>query len=220
LRETEAIYEVARRHHISVIVGSFNQGPKTSYPASSPSVTSVGGTKLFFGNVSAADPNGTYQRETVWNEATGTSVGGVRRLLSRPQYQSDYLPKPKLKLLGCNRGYPDVAWSAANPDGGVLVRTKLANPDGVVLRLGGTSAAAAQWAGLTAVMNQAANHPLGFLNPRLYRLAGRGGHDIIIGDNFFGGVGYNATPGWDLTTGWGTPDEGLLWKLILDGRVL
>jgi len=53
---------------------------------------------------------------------------------------------------------------------------------------------------------------LGFLNSKLYALARRGRiydffHDVTTGNNSIAGVpGYNATPGWDLVTGWGTPD--------------
>jgi subtilase family serine protease len=69
-----------------------------------------------------------------------------------------------------------------------------------------------QWAGIVADLNQFAGHPLGFLNAKLYALGGRGRiydflNDVTIGNNGIPGVpGYNATIGWDLATGWGTPD--------------
>jgi hypothetical protein len=64
-----------------------------------------------------------------------------------------------------------------------------------------------------------AGRPLGFLNKRLYHLGAFGVlaglmHDITIGDNGFNGIpGYAATPGWDLSTGWGTPNFGSLLSL-------
>jgi subtilase family serine protease len=71
-----------------------------------------------------------------------------------------------------------------------------------------------QWAGIVADANQAVGHPLGFLNPLIYRLGARGVlstvlHDITVGNNsgIAGIPGYNATHGWDATTGWGTPKE-------------
>ena len=47
------------------------------------------------------------------------------------------------------------------------------------------------------------------LDPCAYALGaiGRGFHDVTVGNNSANDVtGYNATPGWDLTTGWGSPN--------------
>lgn len=79
--------------------------------------------------------------------------------------------------------------------------------------IGGTSEGSPQWAGIIADANQLAGQPLGFLNPKLYLLRALGEqsdffHDIRFGSNaspFYGVPGYIASPGWDLTTGWGTP---------------
>jgi subtilase family serine protease len=81
---------------------------------------------------------------------------------------------------------------------------------------GGTSEGSPQWAGIIADANQLAGHPLGFLNLNLYLLRGLVGqsqffHDIIVGNNAFNGVpGYSAATGWDLASGWGTPNLGKL----------
>ena len=91
-------------------------------------------------------------------------------------------------------------------------------------RGGGTSAAAPFWAGLIALADQEAGHPLGFVNPAIYRIA-RGPlyhkafHDITTGNNtvVLNGVtitGYQAGPGWDPVTGWGTPDAEVLIPLL------
>lgn len=53
-----------------------------SWPASSPLVTSVGGTNLFFGSATNADPNGSYQSEQVWNDGFG-ATGGWHELAGR-----------------------------------------------------------------------------------------------------------------------------------------
>ena len=64
--------------------------------------------------------------------------------------------------------------------------------------------------------NQLAGRPLGFLNLKLYSLSALVGqslffHDITNGNNGFNRVtGYGATPGWDLASGWGTPNLGKL----------
>jgi subtilase family serine protease len=76
---------------------------------------------------------------------------------------------------------------------------------------GGTSYAAPQWAGFTALMNEKAlsggGTTLGFLNPAIYRI-GIGAdyqsdfHDITSGSN----GKYSAVTGYDLVTGWGSFD--------------
>ena len=85
---------------------------------------------------------------------------------------------------------------------------------------GGTSAAAPLWAGLIALADQYAGRHLGFVNPAIYRIAQssayhRAFHDISSGNNTvqFPPVtitGYNAGPGWDPVTGWGSPDAANL----------
>jgi hypothetical protein len=40
-------------------------------------------------------------------------------------------------------------------------------------------------------------------------------HDILVGDNSFDGItGFSATKGWDLATGWGTPNVGLVPQIV------
>jgi len=88
----------------------------------------------------------------------------------------------------------------------------------VVCCIGGTSAAAPAWAGVVALLAEARGHPLGLLNPTLYQL-GRaqlhGGpavfHDVVQGSttvrlNGKLRPGFAAHRGYDLTTGWGSPD--------------
>ena len=70
---------------------------------------------------------------------------------------------------------------------------------------------------------QAGRH-LGFVNPAIYAIAHshayhRAFHDIVTGDNsvlWRTGVfnGYNAGPGWDPVTGWGSPDARYLVPLL------
>jgi hypothetical protein len=79
----------------------------------------------------------------------------------------------------------------------------------------GTSASSPLWAGFMALVNQqaAANGkpPIGFANPALYAI-GKGTnyqtdfHDITTGNTNNGnGASFNAVPGYDLATGWGSP---------------
>ncbi|GAC1389179.1 MAG: hypothetical protein NVSMB38_02550 [Ktedonobacteraceae bacterium] len=119
------------------------------------------------------------------------------------------------------RGIPDIAYNA-DPRTSILVYLSFIPNAAGYYRIGGTSEGAPQWAGLTADFNQKAGHALGFLNPALYKLgnsgdAGKVYHDITIGNNSANGVmGYNATPGWDLTTGWGTPKAKQLADALSD----
>jgi hypothetical protein len=86
--------------------------------------------------------------------------------------------------------------------------------------IGGTSLSTPRWAGFLALVNeQAANNnapSAGFLNPTIYGI-GTGPnydsdfHDIISGSNNNGepspnDVSYNAVVGYDLVTGWGSPN--------------
>jgi subtilase family serine protease len=205
--------------------------PVAQYPASSPNVTSVGGTNLFFGNATNADPNGSYQSEMVWNDGYGAGGGGISLAFEMPDYQEGALPKAMADKLKGRRGYPDVAYNAG-VQGGVLAYLGFLNDaygatgyNGFYI-FGGTSAGAPQWAGVTAIANQVRQKPLGLLNSKLYRLGKSGSltgvsHDIKVGNNSFdptiGAVpdigvvlGYAAGAGWDLATGWGTPNYGLV----------
>ncbi len=78
---------------------------------------------------------------------------------------------------------------------------------------GGTSIATPMWAGVSRLIAQAQGVTrLGNINQRLYELgnlqsASSGLHDITEGNNSDGGIaGYSAAPGFDLATGWGSPD--------------
>jgi kumamolisin len=83
-------------------------------------------------------------------------------------------------------------------------------------QLGGTSFAAPMWAGYLALVNQqaAANGeaPVGFINPIIYAQNvtasyGTDFHDIASGTS----GSYSATAGYDLVTGWGSPNgSGLI----------
>jgi hypothetical protein len=68
--------------------------------------------------------------------------------------------------------------------------------------IGGTSAVAPLWAGLTALLVGALGHAVGDLNTKLYPLIGTTAlRDITSGTN----GGFSAKAGWDAVTGCGTP---------------
>jgi subtilase family serine protease len=221
----ERLYASAALRHVTVLASAGDTGstnydinddlyttPVAGFPASSPLVTSVGGTSLY------ADTDGNYQSETVWNEGLegGATGGGISQVFGEPLYQR-LLPRPTQQLLGGHRGFPDISWNA-DPFTPILVYLSFFGPDAAgYYGIGGTSAGAPQWAGFVADLNTLIRRPIGFLNPYLYVLGPTGHffHDITVGDNSFNGVpGYSAGPGWDAATGWGTPNVGQLFRGI------
>jgi subtilase family serine protease len=223
--------EYAAARHATVVAGSGDGGAvsemhgkpapvkEVSLPASDPLVLSVGGTTL-----TANRATGAYISETAWNDPTlkfgpqsSASAGGFSHLFARPAYQ-DGVPG-----IGAMRGVPDVAGDAGVATDMAFV---YAAPGGAYppSSEGGTSASGPFWAGLIALADQEAGHPLGFVNPAIYRIA-RGPlyhkafHDITTGNNTVtvNGVtitGYQAGPGWNPVTGWGTPDAQILIPLL------
>ncbi|MBV8693887.1 MAG: S53 family peptidase [Ktedonobacteraceae bacterium] len=182
--------------------------PTTSFPADEPWVTSVGGTTLL--------REGNTTREVVWNGATGASGGGFSAFFPTPAYQQS-LPTAVQSQLNHRRGVPDVA-AVADPNSEMAIYV-----NGRWGLIGGTSASTPLWAGIVAIANQMAGHPLGFLNPALYKIAqspayAQDFHDITSGDNTnaeTGVQGYPAVAGWDASTGLGSPNaEKLLPDLI------
>jgi PKD repeat protein len=179
-------------------------------PVASAYVTSVGGTTL-----STSGPTNNWVSETVWNwgveygssENGVGSSGGYSSYYAIPTWQQG-VPTNNLGS-ATGRNFPDVALTADH----VFV----AYGNGNTNWFGGTSCAAPLWAGFTALVNQqgAANGkpPVGFLNPAIYTIGtGKGYtvcfHDITTGNNEWSNSpsAYSATTGYDLCTGWGTPN--------------
>jgi subtilase family serine protease len=219
LANFESFYQEAAQQNVTVLASAGDSGsanvelngttfypfPTVSFPASSPFVTAVGGTSLYL------DTSGNYQSETVWNNSYGAGGGGVSQQFTEPSYQYWLSPSVQ-KIMAGHRGIPDVAYNA-DPNTPILVYISfLGSTSTGYYFTGGTSEGSPQWAGIVADLNQLVGHPLGFLNPQLYSLGAVGlqtalFHDITVGNNGFAGLpGYSATVGFDLASGWGTPD--------------
>ena len=155
--------------------------PSVNYPASSPYAVGVGGTTVL-----GPGPN-----EIAWY----AGGGGVSYFESAPAYQSGVGGS----FLGVNRGVPDVALDA-DPVSGYEVIV-----NGQQETIGGTSASAPAWQGIWARVQAARGGALGFAANVLYAAPASAFHDIILGVN-----GAPATPGYDYTTGRGTPDIAAL----------
>ncbi len=171
-------------------------GQSVDFPTSSPYVTGVGGTTL------TVTSSNAWSKETAWADGGG----GVSSVYTIPSYQTGV----EKSQGGGMRQVPDVA-ALANPTPGVSVFSQ-----GSWFPVGGTSAAAPEWAGFAALVNQqaaAAGDPnLGDPNPTLYALGGGSGfHDITSGSN----GAFSAGAGWDFVTGWGSYNAGTLASRLL-----
>ena len=232
-------YLLAARDHVTVLAASGDSGaadvkldesryypfPVTSWPDSDPLVTAVGGTQLHF--TAAGQPaaptvwNDTYNRAAnefaVGNAGPNPLAGGGGRsvLFGRPGYQNGVQ-----NVTGGHRGVPDISMSAAC-DGSVDTYGTFGGAPAGWSPACGTSEATPLFAGVIALAAQLAGHPLGPVNPALYRLAAahaRGIVDVTKGGNTVsftqGGRrqtvrGFTAAPGYDLASGVGTVNGAL-----------
>jgi len=226
-----SVLAAAAARHVTVVAASGDTGPvngctdqrvsssvarQVLYPASDPLVLAVGGTTL------SADPGtGAYQSETAWGGLSTSfkmaSGDGTSQLFTRPAYQNG------VAVIGKQRAVPDVS---ADADGnrGIAVMAVTAGGLEIMSPGGGTSLSTPMWAGLIAIADQSAGRDLGFVNTALYAIAEsaqyhRAFHDVTQGcttvDMPSGPVtGYEAGPGWDMATGWGSPDASVLVPLL------
>jgi kumamolisin len=175
-----------------------------AWPADDANVVSVGGTDLV--TASAAGP---WKSETAWTDSGGgISPDGIKI----PSWQAETgVINSSNKGSTTLRNGPDVSANANFTFYTCADQTTcLAN------EYGGTSFAAPMWAGYIALVNQQlANNgesTVGFINPTIYAENESGGaltsaystdfHDITSGTS----GSYSATTGYDLVTGWGSPN--------------
>jgi hypothetical protein len=193
--------------------------------ASTANNIAVGGTEFndAAGNFWNASNNPTdqssalgYIPENVWNEsgnvAGGSGLfstgGGASILYTKPSWQVG----PGIPADG-HRDIPDVSLSAAGHDAYLIVQGHSTTNSGLVA-VGGTSASSPTFASIMGLVVQK-NGAQGNANPVFYSMAnnqfnGAGisvYHDVTTGNNSVPGVtGFNAQTGYDLSTGWGSPD--------------
>jgi len=164
------------------------------FPASSPWAIGCGGTNIAVNGSSITS-------ETVWNDGNSGGGGGISDLFAVPSFQQNANLPPSVNDGKTRRGVPDVAGDAAPGTGYEVV------VNGQTEVVGGTSAVAPLWAGLTALINEGAATPVGFFLPFLYANSTLL-RQITRGDNKATGsdVGYSAGPGWNACTGLGVPN--------------
>lgn len=234
LRNLRGAYQDAAKNGVTVLAASgdsgaadvkFNQStfylhPVTSWPDSDPLVTGVGGTQL------RKSAKGAWH-SVVWNDtynvptqqyifgSTGPNPlaggGGKSVVFSRPSYQ-----KGVAGVTGAQRGVPDISMSGACNGAVDMYQSFPGQPAGWYPTCG-TSEATPLFAGVVALAGQVAGHPLGLINPALYRMSAMGKAtgivDVTTGNNTVsfsqGGkvhtvTGFQARPGYDLASGVGT----------------
>ena len=225
-----SIFSRAASSHITIVASSGDSGaagqdnngnyyrhPVASWPATSPFVTAVGGTKLNL-NASGAR-NGL---DAAWNDTYSPAVnnfffgndgpnplatgGGKSAYYGRPGYQNGVR-----NIAGNQRGIPDISMSASCSVAVNVFETFTGGQGGWTASCG-TSESAPMFAAIVALADQVAGHPLGLINPALYALAASHAPGIVSvasGNNtvsFSGGKvhGYSVRHGYNLVTGLGT----------------
>jgi subtilase family serine protease len=171
------------------------------YPSDDVYVTSVGGTDLE--TSSAAGP---WASETAWVDGGG---GISPDDFAIPSWQT----ATASGCSNCSKTYrngPDVS-ANANFTFYVCADQEACTAN----EYGGTSFATPMWAGYLALTNEQSvsngNKTLGFINPSLYTIGLSSSYDSDFHDITSGSNGYSATVGYDLATGWGSPNgSGLL----------
>jgi kumamolisin len=168
-----------------------------TYPEDGVYLTSVGGTDLVTGSA-----GGSWSSETAWADGGG---GISPNEFAIPSWQT-------ATASGCSscsqtyRNGPDVS---ANANFTFYVCANQITPCSAN-EWGGTSFAAPMWAGYLALANQqsVANGKglIGFINPTLYTIGLGSSYDSDFHDITSGSNGYSATTGYDLATGWGSPN--------------
>jgi subtilase family serine protease len=175
------------------------------YPSDDVYVTSVGGTDL-----TTTGPGGAWSSETAWVDGGG---GISPNKFAIPFWQTT-------AASGCSRcsnayrNGPDVS---ANSNFTFYV---CANQTTCTANLyGGTSFATPMWAAYLALINEQAvrnGQPrLGFINPAIYGIGLSASYDTDFHDIASGSNGQPATIGYDLATGWGSPNGSALITTLL-----
>jgi len=212
------------------------QGLSVDFPASSPYVTAAGGTEFNEGAGSYwSTTNGSYQGsalsyipEMVWNDSSSTNGlegggGGKSTLFTKPSWQTGTgVPADGV------RDVPDISLSASpNHDGYLFCASGFCtsgyrNSSNNLDVVGGTSVSTPAFAALLALVEQKVGHRLANANPAIYGLANSTYyanvfHDVTVGNNdspctvgstgcTASPIGYSATVGYDLASGWGSVD--------------
>ena len=216
IRNLRSAYQLADYDHVTVLAATGDEGATSykynmidlyttravSWPATDPLVTAVGGTQLDL------RANGTRIRPDIaWSDGGG----GKSIVFGRPAYQDGVK-----SVTGDHRGVPDISMDAACSSH-VAIYSSFDGPGGLSA-ICGTSVATPLFAGIVALADQYAGHPLGLINPAIYKMEAEhepGIVDITKGNNSqtfsqdgkrYTVPGFGARKGYDLASGVGTVD--------------
>jgi subtilase family serine protease len=240
LQALRGAYIDAYLHHVTVLAATGDSGaanvgldgstyytyPTTTWPPSDPLVTGVGGTQLHLNAT-----GGHTSADTVWNDTYSVATnqfifgdngpnplaggGGKSVFFHRPPYQQGVR-----NVVGHSRGVPDISMSGAC-NGAVDVYQSFAGIPAGWYPTCGTSEATPLFAGIIALADQVAHHPLGLINPALYlmselRLPGivpvtSGNNTVSFTQNgkLVTVHGFSARPVYSLAAGVGTVNGAL-----------
>jgi subtilase family serine protease len=235
--EFRGAYTAAAAAHVTVLAAAGDTGatdpeatgtnlytyPVTQWPATDPLVTAVGGTEM---NLNSGGSR--ISPDTVWNDTynhaanqlqnsnngpSAIATGGGRSVLfSRPSYQNTVE-----QTVGAMRGIPDVSMNGACSSP-VNVYEGFPGQQAGWYVVCGTSESAPLFAGIVALADQQAGHPLGLINPALYKLAaehapgiipvrsGNNSVEFTQGGHKYRVPGYTARDGYSRAAGVGTID--------------
>ncbi len=174
-----------------------------TWPASSPSITSVGST------------------DTSFAKASGFSGGGFSNVYRPASYQAG---ATQGYLRSGDKGIPPARYYNSSgrgiPDVSAVGENFMIVSGGNTMGVDGTSCSTPTFAGIVALLNDArvaaGKRGLGFLNHLLYAHP-EAFTDITAGSNpGCGTEGFPAIKGWDPVTGLGTPVWPALYKLAME----
>jgi kumamolisin len=187
--------------------GDSGNWKSSTFPSEDANVITVGGTDL-----TTKSAGGPWASETVWSDGGGGYYPPDGFKIPSWQKLKGVITKANEGSKTYRNG-PDVS---ANSNFTFYV---CADQSACTANeWGGTSFAAPMWAGYLALANQQAvtkgDHPPGFINPTIYPLGLGKGYDTDFHDITSGSNGFPATKGYDLATGWGSPNKGLINALV------
>jgi kumamolisin len=172
------------------------------YPAEDANVITVGGTDL-----TTQSAGGPWKSEVGWAD-TGGGISPDKIAIPSWQQLTGVITSAN-KGSTVYRNGPDVTGNANFTFYVCADQTTCTAND-----YGGTSFAAPMWAGYLALANQQAatdgDAPPGFINPTIYPLALGSSYHTLFHDITSGNNGFPATAGYDLDSGWGSPNGSAL----------
>jgi kumamolisin len=199
-------------------------------PASQPYVTGTGGTKLI------TTSGQGFTSETAWYDAAPPGAGyngfwggggGISTFWPIPSYQTGFTPADS-QFSTTMRNVPDVALNSDPYTGYYIYCTTPTTCTSIggynagwIPNIGGTSAAAPQFAATWSLISKGLGRRAGFANPTLYAIAKNttsyalAFHDVPSGSS---NGSFNTFSGYDNATGWGSYNGANLYSASIAMR--